>query len=156
MIIRKAESGDKTRIAELYWQSDDFHFRNEPYFYQSTSASCRSDEYLTDCIARADGLFLVAEDALEIVGFAYGYEECKGHFPFHRKRTYFCLDNIVVDRDRRGRGYGSALMQELIEHSRRKAYDDIILNVYHFNADAIRLYEKLGFTELSRDMILKL
>jgi len=35
-------------------------------------------------------------------------------------------------------------------------YNDILLNVYKFNENAIKLYEKMGFKILTQDMILKL
>jgi len=37
-----------------------------------------------------------------------------------------------------------------------KQYNDIILNAYRFNKDAIKLYEKNGFEKCSEDMMLKL
>lgn len=156
MTIRKATRGDIPRISELYRQSDDFHFRNEPYVYRASPGPGRSDEYLAGLVDQAEGLLLVAEEAGEVVGFVYGYEERKGQLPIHRARVFFVLDNIAVDERRRGRGYGTALLRAVIDHAREKAYDDITLNVYRFNAAAIRLYEKLGFAEVSRDMILKL
>jgi ribosomal protein S18 acetylase RimI-like enzyme len=147
---------DIPRLGELYRQSDEFHFRNEPYVYRDSPEPGRSAEYLAGLVEQEDGLLLVAEDAGEVVGFAYGYEERKGQLPLHRPRVFFVLDNIAVDGRCRGRGYGSSLLRAVIDHAREKGYDDVMLNVYRFNADAIRLYEKLGFTELSRDMILKL
>jgi ribosomal protein S18 acetylase RimI-like enzyme len=156
MTIRKATVLDVPRIGELYRQSDEFHFRNEPYIYRESTEPARSDEYLAALAAQADGLLLVAEEAGEVVGFSYGYEERRGQLPLHRPRVFFVLDNIAVDGRCRGRGYGEALMRGVIDHAREKAYDDVTLNVYRFNADAIRLYEKMGFTEISRDMILKL
>jgi diamine N-acetyltransferase len=156
MTIRKAETADIPAIARLYWESDNFHFRHESWIYRETTESHRSEEYLSGCIDQADGLFIVADDEGPVAGFAYGYEESRGHFPFHRQRTFFCLENIVVEEGLRGRGIGRELLKAVIAHARLRGYSDVTLNVYSFNVGAIRLYEEFGFGELARDMILKL
>jgi len=38
----------------------------------------------------------------------------------------------------------------------RTAVNDIVLNVYRFNENAIKLYKKKGFKIITQDMILKL
>jgi len=44
----------------------------------------------------------------------------------------------------------------IIEYAKNGKYNDIVLNVYGFNKNAIKLYEKKGFKILTQDMILKL
>jgi len=36
MTIRKASINDFTQINELFWQSDLYHYDNEPYIYEKT------------------------------------------------------------------------------------------------------------------------
>ena len=156
MNIRNAEEQDFPAISRLFWESDTFHAENLPSIYNKTDAPFRSIEYYRELINNPEGLFIVSENAGEVLGFAYGYEDQKGTLPIHKKRTFFFLDNIVVRKDRQGSGLGSQLLDRIITECRERKYSDIMLNVYSFNAGAIALYEKKGFTQLSRDYILEL
>jgi len=156
MTIRNAEEQDFPAISRLFWESDTFHAENLPSIYEKTSEPFRSREYFHELLANPEGLFIVLEDAGEVLGFAYGYEEQKGFLPIHKKRTFFFIDNIVVRKDCQGSGLGSRLMDRIITECRERNYSDIMLNVYSFNTGAIALYEKKGFTQLSRDYILEL
>ena len=156
MNIRNAEEQDFPAISRLFWESDTFHAENLPSIYNKTDAPFRSIEYYRELIDNPEGLFIVSENAGEVLGFAYGYEEQKGFLPIHKKRTFFFIDNIVVRKDCQGSGLGSQLLDRIITECRERKYSDIMLNVYSFNAGAIALYEKKGFTQLSRDYILEL
>jgi len=74
--------------------------------------------------------------------------ETVGHAELDRidpgRSAHVC--RVIVDPDRRGRGIGTAVMDELC----RIAFEDLgvarlTLNVYEWNAAAIASYEKLGF-----------
>lgn len=156
MTIRNAEERDFPAISQLFWESDNFHAENLPYIYEKTSKPFRTEEYYRELLGNTEAVFLVVEENDEVFGFVYGYEEQKGFLPIHRKRTFFFIDNIVVRKDHQGTGLGSQLMDRIIAECREKNYSDIMLNVYSFNAGAISLYEKKGFTELTRDYILPL
>ena len=101
-------------------------------------------------------ILIALETEKEIIGFLYAYEETKGHLPFHKKRKYIVIDNIVIDENYRNNGYGGKLLDYIIEYAKNGKYNDIILNVYRFNENAIKLYEKKGFKIIAQDMILKL
>jgi len=154
--IRKAKIEDFDKINNLNWQSDCFHYNNEPYIYEKTNEGCRTKEYIESIIKNKKSIFVVLEKGKEIIGFLNAYEETRGHLPFHKKRKYIVLDNIVIDENHRKKGYGEILLNYLIEYAKNKKYNDIILYVYKFNENAIKLYEKKGFKILTQDMILKL
>jgi diamine N-acetyltransferase len=156
LIIRKANIGDYDKINKLYWQSDCFHYSNEPYIYEKTDEGCRTKEYIESLLKEEINIFIVLEKEKEIIGFLYAYEETKGHLPFHKKRKYIVIDNIVIDENYRNNGYGEKLLNYIIEYAKNGNYNDIILNVYRFNENAIKLYDKKGFKIITQDMILKL
>lgn len=54
--------------------------------------------------------------------------------------------NLFVNEDERKKGIGTALMNEMIE---KEKYNRIMLEVNENNNEAIRLYTKLGFKEIS-------
>jgi ribosomal protein S18 acetylase RimI-like enzyme len=57
---------------------------------------------------------------------------------------------MLVDRDWRGRGVGSALMQAAIGLARQRGLHKLSLEVFAHNAGAIALYRKCGFVEEGR------
>jgi diamine N-acetyltransferase len=156
LIIRKANIGDYDIINKLYWQSDCFHYNNEPYIYEKTDEGCRTKEYIESLLNEEKNILIALETEKEIIGFLYAYEETKGHLPFHKKRKYIVIDNIVIDENYRNNGYGEKLLDYIIEYAKNGKYNDILLNVYRFNENAIKLYEKKGFKIITQDMILKL
>jgi ribosomal-protein-alanine N-acetyltransferase len=53
--------------------------------------------------------------------------------------------NVAVAPGQRGRGYGNALLEDLIGMGRRNGAQAIVLEVRRSNAPAIGLYERHGF-----------
>ena len=54
---------------------------------------------------------------------------------------------MLVDRDWRGRGVGSALLQTAIDWSRAQGLHKLCLEVFAHNTAGIALYRKYGFVE---------
>jgi RimJ/RimL family protein N-acetyltransferase len=57
---------------------------------------------------------------------------------------------MLVDRDWRGRGVGSALLQETIDWAREQGLHKLCLEVFAHNTAAVALYFKCGFVEEGR------
>jgi RimJ/RimL family protein N-acetyltransferase len=57
---------------------------------------------------------------------------------------------MLVDRDWRGRGAGSALVQAAVEWARDHGLHKLCLEVFAHNSAAIALYRKYGFMEEGR------
>ncbi|MBS0628144.1 MAG: GNAT family N-acetyltransferase [Verrucomicrobia bacterium] len=69
--------------------------------------------------------------------------------PFE-KLAHTCLFSIIVAPDHRGRGIGTALLEDLMEFAKNTFHIEILhLEVYEGNP-AKRLYERLGFTPFGR------
>jgi len=154
--IRRANMEDFDKINKLFWQSDCFHYNNEPYIYEKTNDGGRTREYIESLINDKINIFIILKKEKKIIGFLFAHEETKGHLPFHKKRKYIVLENIVIDENYRNNGYGEKLLNYIIEYAKNGNYNDIVLYVYKFNENAIKLYEKKGFKILTQDMILKL
>ena len=154
--IRRACITDYAQINNLFWQSDLYHDRNEPYIYEKSNERARSKEYIESLINDKASIFIVLEIENKIIGFLYAYEETKGGLPFHKKRKYIVIDNIVVDEEYQNKGYGKKLLDYIIKYTKDEKYSDIELYVYCFNKKAIKLYEEYGFKNLTQNMILKL
>jgi len=68
----------------------------------------------------------------------------------YKKLVHTCLFSIIVKSDLRGKGIGSALIEELLKLAKEKFHIEILhLEVYDGNP-ARRLYERAGFKEFGR------
>lgn len=57
----------------------------------------------------------------------------------------FYINNIAVDADARGKGYGTTLLERVIDNARRQGFRCLELDVTHINEGAIRFYQRHGF-----------
>lgn len=63
------------------------------------------------------------------------------------------LDDVSVKPDRRGKGIGSELLQQLKEQLRKEAITRIDVAVHLENPQAKKFYEKLGFVALNEERL---
>lgn len=61
------------------------------------------------------------------------------------------LDDVSVKADRRGKGIGTALMQQLKKQLRQESVGRIDVAVHVNNPEARRFYERLGFQPLNEE-----
>jgi ribosomal protein S18 acetylase RimI-like enzyme len=61
------------------------------------------------------------------------------------------LDDVSVKADRRGKGVGTALLEQLKEQLRKELVTRIDVGVHLENPQARRFYEKLGFMALNEE-----
>lgn len=73
-----------------------------------------------------------------------------------RRRLTVYVDDFCVDAAARGRHLGTRLMEHVIAYAKELGADEVLLNVYEFNASAIAFYESLGMKTQSRHMELLL
>jgi RimJ/RimL family protein N-acetyltransferase len=83
---------------------------------------------------------LVAAAGAEIIGALH----------IEASRHGFGEFGMLVAREWRGRGVGSALLAAAIEWARERNLHKLILGVFAHNAAAIALYRKFGFVEEGR------
>jgi GNAT superfamily N-acetyltransferase len=65
------------------------------------------------------------------------------------------LDEVYLDPSRRGRGIGSALIEQAVEQARELGARRIYLEVEAANGPARRLYERLGWQPEDSQMLLR-
>ena len=84
----------------------------------------------------------------EFVAVADG--EIVGQLHVERTRHGYGEIGMLVEREWRGRGVGSALMAAAIEWARAEGLHKLTLAVFPHNAAGIALYRKFGFVEEGR------
>ena len=60
------------------------------------------------------------------------------------KRLY--LSRLIVKKEQRGKGYGKAISEYVLDLAKEKGYREIVLGVNCDNVPAVGLYKSLGFT----------
>lgn len=74
-----------------------------------------------------------------------------GFLPGESMKVAFIYD-IEMDEAFRGRGFGTATMNELEDKARKLGATRIALNVFSHNPGAVRLYRRLGYEVISSNM----
>ena len=97
-----------------------------------------SEQSLVDSVEREDTMFLVCEDAQEIVGYIGMY------LSFDEGD----ITNVAVSPAHRKKGYGEAIVSKAVELAKEKQLEMILLEVRVSNVPAISLYKKMGFEEI--------
>ncbi len=80
----------------------------------------------------------------------HGQGHCAGYLCCIALDDYGYIANIAVASRHRSQGLGRKLMDDLRRRLRSQGIDQIVLDVRTANAQAIRFYEKYGFTVLTR------
>jgi putative acetyltransferase len=129
--IRPARESDRRALAELFASvvEENVGLGTEP----PVDTDARAASYALD------GVFVaVAKDApigsIHVYGGRHGFVEI----------------GMAVVRESRGRGVGSALMDEAERWARANGHHKLSLSVFAHNAPAIALYRKKGFVEEGR------
>ena len=135
-ILRRCELGDIIPVMEINLSTLPEHYSD--YFYES----------LLEELPEA---FIVAE----ISGKVIGYIMCKMEHGFSNfKKLGFVkkghVVSIAVMDEHRGKGFGSAIVNEGINGVKIRQCSELYLEVRCSNNDAVRLYEKLGFSIIQR------
>ena len=135
-ILRRCELSDIIPVMEINLRTLPEHYSD--YFYES----------LLEELPEA---FIVAEISGKIVG----YIMCKIEHGFSNfKKLGFVkkghVVSIAVMNEHRSKGFGSALVNESIEGVKIRQCSELYLEVRCSNNDAVKLYEKLGFSIIQR------
>ncbi|MEL6102352.1 MAG: GNAT family N-acetyltransferase [Pseudomonadota bacterium] len=63
------------------------------------------------------------------------------------------VNALAVFAEARGRGIGTALMTAAEGQARVRGFDEMSIQVYEQNVDAVRLYERLGYTLAAKEAV---
>lgn len=99
-------------------------------------------------------IILISRDWNMATGFIRG--ELKMPEKIFKKRTIGYISDFYIKEEYRGTDLAQNFMSEIIKWFKSKGADDLRLNVNSENIRAIRFYEKCGFKEVSKSLMLKL
>jgi ribosomal protein S18 acetylase RimI-like enzyme len=140
MTIRRVTKNDREVLREL-WEEFEVELGGPAYLRETW------DEAWTDLSQTiAKGLALIAEAEGSPVGFIFVILGDRGRKTAH-------VTDFYVRPGVRNKGIGKALLAEVVEPARAAGLDHVSLEVLLRNADARRLYERLGFAPVDLFMV---
>jgi ribosomal protein S18 acetylase RimI-like enzyme len=85
-----------------------------------------------------------------------GWVQIDKAFDFLTGNEIGWINDLYVKKPYRREGYSKLLMEKALKEFRKNGYSDVRLNVYSHNEKAIKLYEKMGFKDVSKFMKISL
>jgi ribosomal protein S18 acetylase RimI-like enzyme len=138
--IRAATDADHDLLHEL-WEEFEVELGHEPYQRETWEEAW---EDLSETVR--EGVALIAEDDGRALGFIFCVLGDRGRKTAH-------VTDLYVRSEARGQGIGRALLAEIVEPARAAGLEHASLEVLMRNADARRLYDRLGFAAVDVFMV---
>jgi [ribosomal protein S18]-alanine N-acetyltransferase len=110
---------------------------------QAEGFETRSSDKLIKNSKRLKKIFYVIKSQNQVVGYSIYYIKPALSFKGLKKKSLIC--SIAIDKNFRGRGFATRLLNESIREMRLNKIESVLLYVNVNNVPAIKLYEKLGF-----------
>jgi len=156
--IRKARLDDVETISTLWSEfnknQDEIVEKHCPRHLGGFCLKKNSDEIVRDFVRKTihskNGLVLLSEVDEKPVGFSISI--IKKNFPIFQLEKFGLILSIFVREEFRGLGISSKLKDESFKWLRRKGIEKVSLNVLQNNSQAIKVYEKWGFSTILSEM----
>lgn len=150
--FRRATPADVGILCELGQQLNAIHHAARPDVFVAATGDFQRDapHWLPALESESQAAFIAEIDTVP-VGFIT-LNLLTPNTPLIRPHTMCRINSICVTEAMRGRGIGQALMRLAQSWAVQQGATSMTLNVWAFNADAVRLYEKLGFEVRALEM----
>jgi ribosomal protein S18 acetylase RimI-like enzyme len=135
MEIRQATLDDLEKLANLFSQ-----YR---VFYQQPCEPDACRKFLEERISNKESIVFVAIDNDEFVGFTQLYPS----FSSVGMKRIWILNDLFVAEAHRQKGVAQALINRVIEYSKKTGRSKVVLSTAYTNINAQQLYEKTGFVK---------
>lgn len=141
-MIREMNLNDYEDVRILVKQIHELHLSNRPDIYNDGESFPK--EYFEKVLSDANNLNYVYIVNKKIVGVLNATLQHTNPLPIIKPRTYYFIENLVVDKNHRRKGIAKKLFNYLTLKAKENNIDSIELNVWSFNTEAIKFYESMG------------
>ncbi len=141
-MIREMNLNDYEDVRILVRQIHELHLSNRPDIYNDGESFPK--ECFEKVLSDVNNLNYVYVENKKIVGVLNATLQHTNPLPIIKPRTYYFIENIVVDKNHRRKGIAKKLFHYLTLKAKENNIDSIELNVWAFNKDAIKFYESMG------------
>lgn len=143
-MIRKIIEQDYEELKQLVYQVHELHYLNRPDIY--VDGNPLPLEYFNEILNDNNAFNYVYVEDNKICGLLMATKKSNRAIPISKQRTTYFIEDIVVDKNYRGKGIGKKLYYFLKEQANNENVNAIELNVWAFNDAAIKFYESLGMS----------
>lgn len=137
MEIRTATIKDLDDLAVLFIEGYNYHKEGRKDIFLDKDEIKLKDELQKE-LEKEDVHILMLIDNNKVLGYM-NYEI--------KKRSNLWINEIIITKDYRGRGYSRLLIDKAFEVAREKGLKRVELDCWSFNQNAIDMYKYLGFNE---------
>jgi ribosomal protein S18 acetylase RimI-like enzyme len=151
MLLRPLTHDDYAAYLERVEELDAFHRNALPEFFRAPEGEpARTVESFQAALADPDVLLLGAWLDGELAGFAHAIVRVIEQRWIIVGRRHVIIDNLAVGPRWQRRGLATALVDAVTEWARQRNAQQLELDVWEANADALRFYEAAGFATQRR------
>jgi diamine N-acetyltransferase len=154
--IRQATVADAQLIATLNIPVQQLHHEARPQSFKPPRDDAEMVAHYVDVLKNPDNRVYVGEVDGQPVGYVYAIIYNHPDNPFGYARDYIYIDQISVNPDQRGKGYGKLLTETVLDLARKEGIERVTLSMWLFNSDAQQFYQKLGFSAYVQYMAIDL
>ncbi len=142
--IRLASDADAPQIAELLKGILKLHASGRPDIFRSCGAKYGVSE-VSEMIKDPSKKLWVAVNKDTVLGYLISIIQTHSGSVM-AQRTCLWIDDLYIREENRHDGIGRALIDTAVEFAKSSDYTAVELNVWSFNENAVKFYEKQGFT----------
>jgi L-amino acid N-acyltransferase YncA len=139
--VRAARVDDAEAIASIYT----FHVLNGTATFEIDPPSLADWQTKIENILTKKWPFLVAQDGLHIVGYAYATQ-----FRDRPAYRFACENSIYISADKRGQGIGKLVLAALVQQAEVFGFRQMLAVVGGAEPASIAVHKALGFRETGR------
>jgi orotate phosphoribosyltransferase len=152
--VRRAAVDDVGEIIRLALEIQRVHVDGRPDLFKP--GGVESAAQIAARLESPDHHYWMATLGANAVGYAYARVADEVESPWRHAARVLVLDQMGVDARHRSSGVGTRLWTAVREAAAAHGADRVILNVWSFNRDARRFYERLGFRSFHERMAFEL
>ena len=141
-MIRNGTKEDLTQVNIIRKQVNDLHVIGEPEHFKGFTKAI--EDHVNEFIDSDTKKLLVLEDD-GIKAFAMIEFVDRPESNYRKAMRYLEINEFGTLEGFHGKGYGKLLMNEIRKQAQEKGYKKLNLDVWNFNENAVKFYEKFGF-----------
>lgn len=145
MRIRRGTVHDAEIIAALNVAIHDSHVQARPDVFKPLAMTAELLDFTAGRLSDPDCVVFIGEVNNRAIGHALVMLVHRAENVFTYAQTYAIVDQIGIEPEYRGLGYGELLMRRVVDFAQEHRIPQVRLNVWTFNEGAIDFYERLGF-----------
>lgn len=150
--FRKACEKDAVKIAEMLIDIGALHHKGRPDVYKANLQKYNEKEITEILKDEKSPVYVVTDEEDNVAGYAFCIIKTVEETKALVGRKYLYIDDFCVDGKYRKAGVGTFLMEKVLEEAKKSDVSSIELNVWEFNENAIKFYEKCGFRTQKKEM----